>query len=175
MNDKLETFVKDNKKQFEVKSPSNQLWERIAAELDKEKPRKKNRFYPWMNFAAILVIGLGIYLTYNYRQANNRIEVADVNAAFGKKVVRYASLIEEKKDSLQVYKKENPELYNKFIVDMNKLSNDYNTLKKQLQTSPNREIVVKAMVKNLEIQSNVLSQQLEIINQINQYKKESTI
>ena len=50
--------------------------------------------------------------------------------------------------------------------------NDYQELKKQLQTSPNKSLVGKAMMKNLEIQLQMISQQLYIINQVNQYKKE---
>ena len=177
MSNKLEGFVKENKKAFEEKGPSDQLWKRIEAELDKKKhqPTKNFKRYQWLSIAAVLLISFGIYFTYNYKQINSNVEVADVDVSFGKKAVRFASLIEEKKDSLQVYEKENPELYNKFTADMEKLTLDYESLKKQLQTSPNREIVVRAMIKNLEIQFNVLSQQLEIINQVNQYKKESSI
>ncbi|RZJ99345.1 MAG: hypothetical protein EOO43_26740, partial [Flavobacterium sp.] len=79
MKNKLEGFVKDNKKQFEVKGPSDKLWAKIEAELDKqEKPKKSIKLYQWMSIAAMLVISLGVYFTYNYKQANN-IDVADIN------------------------------------------------------------------------------------------------
>jgi hypothetical protein len=177
MSDKLEGFVKDNKKEFEVKGPSDQLWEKISAELDKKKEHSTGRIKPyrWMSIAALLIVSLGIYFVYNFKQANGEVVVADVNTVLGKKEVHFASLIEEKKDSLQVYSEENPELYSKFTDDIGKLDKDYEDLKKQLQTSPNRDAVVKAMMKNLEIRSNILSQQLNIINQVNQYKKENTI
>jgi hypothetical protein len=176
MNNKLEGFVKNNKKEFEVKGPSDQLWERIAAELDKKQQPKKNfRLYQWMSIAAILVISFGIYLNYNHKQNSQGIAVADVSKRLGEKEIHFVSLIEEKKDSLQVYEKDNPELYNKFTTDMAKLNSDYEKLKKQLQTSPNPAIVVRAMMKNLELQSDILTQQLIIINQVNQYKKENSI
>lgn len=176
MNNKLEGFVKDNKKAFEAKGPSDQLWARIEAELDKkEKPKKSIKLYPWMSIVAVLVVTFGVYFTYNYNQVYSNIDVADVNPVFGKKELHFASLIEEKKDSLQIYSEENPELYTKFTDDISKLDSDYEDLKKQLQTSPNRESIVRAMMKNLEIRSNILSQQLNIINQVNQYKKENTI
>jgi hypothetical protein len=175
MSNKLEGFVKDNKKAFEEKGPSNQLWERISAELDRKEQKKSIKIYQWMSIAAILVISLGAYLTYSFQQVNRTIDVADVSKSFGKKEVHLASLIEEKKDSLQVYAKDNPELYNKFMSDVSKLNNDYEDLKKQLQTSPNSQVVVRAMMKNLDIQLQVLNQQLMIINQVNQYKKENSI
>ncbi|MDQ7949141.1 MAG: hypothetical protein REI78_05360 [Pedobacter sp.] len=174
MKNKLEGFIKENKREFEVKGPSEQLWERISAELDKKQQKKSFKLYQWMSIAAMLVIGLGAYLTYSY-QSHRQIDVADVSKSFGKKEVHLASLIEEKKDSLEVYAKDNPELYHKFMSDVSKLNADYETLKKQLQTSPNSQIVVRAMMKNLDIQLQVLNQQLMIINQVNQYKKENSI
>lgn len=176
MSNKLEEFVKANKREFEVKGPSDQLWDRIAAELDKkDQPKKSVKLYSWLSIAAMLVISVGIYFMASYKKANNGVEIADVSPDFKSKQVHLTSLIEERKDSLQVYGKDNPELYGKFIEDMGKLSRDYEALKMELQSSPNREAVVRAMMKNLEVQSQLLSQQLGIINQVNQYKKENSI
>lgn len=175
MSDKLEGFVKNNKKAFEEKGPSEQLWDRISAELDKNQHQKKTKLYQWMSIAAMLLVSMGAYLTYNYQTGQRAIDVADVSKSFGNKKVHLASLIEEKKDSLQVYAKDNPELYNKFTADMDKLSKDYDALKQKLQTTPNSQAIVRAMMKNLDIQLQVLNQQLMIINQVNQYKKESVI
>eukprot|EP00388_Colpodella_angusta_P006563 GDKJ01019293.1.p2 GENE.GDKJ01019293.1~~GDKJ01019293.1.p2 ORF type:complete len:176 (-),score=9.84 GDKJ01019293.1:1412-1939(-) len=175
MNNKLEGFVKDNKKEFEVKGPSEKLWERIAAELDKEdKPKKSVKLYQWLSVAAVLVMGFGIYFTVNYNTSKN-IEVADISPVFGEKEVRFASQIEEKKDSLLIYAQANPELYQKFTNDLKNLDAEYEKLKEQLPTSPNQLFIVKAMVKNREMQLQVLKQQLMIINQVNQYKKENSI
>jgi hypothetical protein len=173
MNNKLEGFVKENKKAFEAKGPSDQLWNRIEAELDKKSKKKPIKFYQWLSVAAVLMVSLGIY--YSLTRVNSEIAVADVNPDYGKKEVHFASLIEEKRDSLELYSKENPDLFKKFVNDLKKLDENYEGLKKELQTSPNPEAVVSEMMKNLEIQANILSQQLLIINQVNQYKKENTI
>jgi len=172
MNNKLEGFVKDNKKQFEVKGPSDKLWGKIAAELDKKPEKKTISLYQWMSIAAMLVLTVGVYFGYQYKKMNAEIMVADINPGLGKKEVRFTSLIEEKRDSLLIFADADPELYQKFMTDMGKLDKDYQELKKQLQTSPNRALVGKAMMKNLEIQLQMISQQLYIINQVNQYKKE---
>ncbi|WP_199117305.1 hypothetical protein [Pedobacter sp. ASV28] len=175
MSDKLEGFIKENKKQFEVGGPSDQLWNRIAAELDKKPVKKNIRLYQWLSVAAMLVLSLGIYFGYQHKKINGEIIVADINPNLGKKEVRFTSLIEEKRDSLQVFANSDPELYKKFMADLGKIDADYQELKKQLQTSPNKALVGKAMMKNLEIQLQMISQQLYIINQVNQYKKESII
>ena len=173
MNNKLEGFVRDNKKAFEVKGPSDALWSKIEAELDKKKPAKKTfGFYQWMSVAAMLVLTVGVYFGYQYKKMNTEIMVADINPKMGKNEVRFTSLIEEKRDSLQTLAGADPELYKQFTADLSKLDKDYQELKKQLQTSPNKSLVGKAMMKNLEIQLQMISQQLYIINQVNQYKKE---
>jgi hypothetical protein len=54
------------------------------------------------------------------------------------------------------------------------MDSTYNRLNKDLATSPNRERVLRAMIRNLQIQSEILNQQLEVIEQINQTKKEQS-
>jgi hypothetical protein len=174
MSNKLEGFVKDNKKEFEVKGPSDKLWAKIEAELDKKaKPKKSIKMYQWMSIAAMLVVSLGLYFTYNYKQANN-IDVADINPEFGKREISFVSQIQEKKDSLDNYAAANPDLHKRFTEDLKNLDIEYDRLKAQLPQSPDQIFVVKAMVKNREMQLQVLKQQLMIINQVNQYKKEES-
>ena len=176
MSNKSEGTVKDNKKEFEVKGPSNELWAKIEAELDKkQQPKKSIKLYQWMSIAAMLIISVGVYFTYNYKQANSTIEIAQVSPEFSQKEVRFVNQIEEKRDSLAVYATENPELYQQFTADLKNLDAEYEKLKLELQKTPNQLFVVKAMVKNREMQLQVLKQQLSIINQVNQYKKESSI
>ena len=176
MNNKLEGFVKDNKKEFEVKGPSTQLWAKIEAELDKkQQPKKSIKLYQWVSIAAMLLISAGIDFTYNYKQVNRTIEVAQVSPEFSQKEVRFVNQIEKKKDSLAVYATENPELYQQFTSDLKNLDAEYEKLKLELQKTANQLFVVKAMVKNREMQLQILQQQLMIINQVNQYKKESSI
>ncbi len=175
MSHQLEEFVKNNKKQFDSEGPSPELWKRIEAGLDQKKPRKTIRMYQWMSIAALLLISLGVYFSSSFSPTKKAVQLADVNPEIARKSVHFASLIEEKKDSLQVYAKDNPELYQSFTSDMEKLDKDFHQLQQQLQNSPNQKTIVRAMMKNLEIQLQVLNQQLLIINQVNQYNKENSI
>ena len=67
---------------------------------------------------------------------------------------------------LKEIEKENPNLYKKFVTDINKLDSSYNALKKELPENPNREQLLEAMIENLRLQTEILNQQLSIINQI---------
>lgn len=169
----LEEFVKNNKKAFEEEGPSAALWANIEAQLlQHQKTKTKLKIYLWLSVAAVLTLGLGLYFGISIR---SNVDVADINPEFGKKEVRFATQIEEMKDSLDIYAKQNPELYHKFTDDLKNLDNEYEKLKAELPKSPNQLFVVKAMVKNREMQVQVLNQQLEIINQVNNYKMEQTL
>lgn len=128
----------------------------------------------WIGIAASLLVVLGIGYMYNQKvQPGNAL--AQVNPQQAKKQVQFSSMIAQKADSLEVYAAENPELYQKFASDLERIQADYDLLKKDLVKSPNQEFVIRAMEKNLELQLQVVSQQLHIINQVRQVNKDSQL
>ncbi|MGM9476376.1 hypothetical protein ACS5PU_08090 [Pedobacter sp. GSP4] len=175
MNNKLETFVKENRKAFDVMEPSAALWAKIEKELDTKKKKKPVKLYLWMSAAAAIVVVFALGWFYAGKLQNNGVEIADVSASYAKKEVHFAGLITEKRDSLAIFASANPELYKKFTADLKKLDEDYEKLKAELPSSPDQTFVVKAMVKNREIQLQLLKQQLLIINQVDDYKKVNQI
>ena len=68
--------------------------------------------------------------------------------------------------------KNDPEMYQEFTKEIAKMDSTYKRLNNNLATSPNQELVLKAMIRNLEMQTEVLNQQLNVIEQFNQMKKE---
>ncbi|WP_029282129.1 hypothetical protein [Pedobacter sp. R20-19] len=175
MNNKLETFVKENRRSFDIMEPTPALWAKIEEKLDQKKEKKPIQLYLWMSVAAAIVVVFGLGWLYAGRMQNGAIEIADVNAVYAKKEVQFAGLIIEKRDSLAIFASANPELYKKFTADLKKLDEEYERLKNELPTSPNQTFVVKAIVKNREIQLQLLKQQLLIINQVDDYKKVNQI
>ena len=177
MNNKgLEEYIREHRKEFDVNLPSDQLWGKISDALDGQKVKKRSGVPLWLGIAASLIVVMGLIFTYTYHNSGNEeLRIADINPVYAKKELKFASLIEEKKDSLEVFAKKNPELYAQFSADLTKLGNSYEALKKELQHSPNQKVVVKAMVKNLELQLQVISQQLSIITEVDEYKKENQI
>jgi len=175
MSKQLEDFIKENKKEFDTDRPSMALWCKIELGLDQKKKKEPANFRLWIGIAASLTILLSIGFFILYPGKNNGMSVADVNPVYAKKEVKFCNLIEQKKDSLQVFAGTNPELYRQFDADLQKLNKTYEDLRKDLATSPNQQLVVKAMIKNLEIQLQLVSQQLSIISEVNEYKKENSI
>jgi hypothetical protein len=175
MSTKLEKYVKEHKKSFDTEMPSEELWNKINTTLNKKKINEPYKLRLWIGIAASIAVAMTIVFYYTSNDQNAGISVADVNPAYARKQVKYASLIERKTDSLEVLARENPQLYRKFTADLQDIKSDYKELKQQLPESANQPLVVKAMEKNLELQLQVVSQQLMIINQVKQYKKDNLL
>jgi anion-transporting ArsA/GET3 family ATPase len=169
MSKKLEIFIKDNRKSFDTEQPSPELWSKINAGLDRKQPVNPNRWKVWIGIAASLTLVLGLFF-YADQGNSDVLSAADVNPEYARKQMRFASLIEQKTDSLEALARKNPELYDRFSADLQEIKSDYKQLKNELPQSANQKLVVKAMERNLELQLQVVSQQLTIINQVNRYK-----
>ncbi|WP_443937110.1 hypothetical protein [Pedobacter sp. MW01-1-1] len=176
MNNSLETFVKDNRKAFDVLEAPTGLWDKIEKELNTQKKKKKSsHVYLWMSSAAAVILVFGLLWVYNGTKSIKTLDIVDVDSTYAKKEVHYAGLITEKRDSLEFFAAANPELYKKFTSDLRKIDAEYERLKTELPISPNQLLVVKAMIKNREAQLQLLKQQLIIINQVDDYKKVNQI
>jgi hypothetical protein len=52
------------------------------------------------------------------------------------------------------------------------MDSTYKELSNELPASPNQELVLKQMIKNLQIQTQVLTQQLKVFTQYNEMRNE---
>ena len=180
---KLEKFIGDNRKEFDDEVPSVAVWQNIAAGLA-EKQQKKfilTPLYKWSIAASILLTaGITIFLMLNNKKPTGNFtasvktdSAANANNAPDNtpEVNEFAKLVTLKQEELKALAPEQPELYKKFTTDINQLDSSYKSLKSKLSATPNREMLIEAMIQNLQLQLNVLNQQLNIINQIKQSKK----
>lgn len=176
------------------------LEQQLASEkgqTQKNEPSKKNytlvfTLLRWTAAAAILVLaGLEVYSLLNNHTATAPPVVAEqpapkdtpsapgdpilkeINPTYAQEVYHFTQLIELKQNELKEIEKDNPDLYKKFVSDINKLDSSYNALKKELPDNPNREQLLEAMIENLRLQTEILNQQLHIINQIKASKNTS--
>ena len=193
MRSKLEKFIVDNREEFDSEQPSGQLWNRINGEMNpgsKGKVVRMRKFW-WSAAAAAVVILLGVG-SYYLGSLNNNVNTGiakvepnqgispeteaimkEINPGYAKEVYHFTQLIELKQNELEKIRKEEPELYNKFLGDITKLDSSYNALQKQLPENPNREQLLEAMIQNLRLQTELLNQQLLIIQQIKKSKSNS--
>ena len=98
-------------------------------------------------------------------------EINKLPPEYASQMNQFVKMIDTKQEELKTLAKEQPELYQKFTIAINQLDSSYNTLKNQLSSTPNTEMLLEAMIQNLQLQLNVLNQQLNIIHQIKDSKK----
>ena len=183
---RLEKFIEANRDEFDDMEPSAKTWKQVEAGL-----KKKTGFYymrtavmRWSIAASILLLaGIATYLSVNKNIPPNKATasngdtiVTDLTALApieAPEMNQFAKMILLKQEELKILTKEQPALYQKFAKDFYQLDSSYNILKTKLSVTPNRELLIEAMIQNLQLQLNVLNQQLNIIQQIKQSKKYS--
>ena len=136
------------------------------------------KFYKWsIAAAAMLILASGAYFIFIKKPvvttvvAKTEPDINSLAPEYAPQMNQFVKLIETRQEELKALAKEQPELYQQFTTAVNQLDSSYNSLKNQLSATPNREMLLEAMIQNLQLQLNVLNQQLNIINQIKQSKK----
>jgi len=176
MSKRLEDFIKTNSADFDDLEPGNDLWNRIEKKLPKEvTPREAKTFTLGfvMRVAAIVITVMAVgFVFYLKSEKPAGVNLADISPEYAQQQVHYASLVESKRIELKTLAKNDPQLYREFSGEIAKMDSTYKKLNTDLATSPNQESVLHAMIRNLQIQTEVLNQQLQVIEQFNQMKKE---
>ncbi len=176
MSEELEKFVSENREAFDDKMPPARVWNGIDAALTGKKKKKNlSPIIKWsVAAAAMFTISLLVYTNVGSKKeiTGPSVDQTD-NMPVTPEVRAFSKLIVLKQEELKKLSKEQPELYNKFTKDITQLDSSYKALKDQLNSTPNKEMLVEAMIQNLQLQLDVLNQQLNIIKEIKQSKKYS--
>ncbi|GAB3909816.1 hypothetical protein [Mucilaginibacter boryungensis] len=183
MSKRLEDFIRNNKVEFDDLEPREGLWDNIESklfteeqpviELPKKRETKTFSLGYVLRVAAIVIMVMCIsFVLYIKNQRANTVDYAAINPEFAKQRMQYASLVQTKRSELKTLTKSNPELYHEFSAEIAKMDSTYKKLNHDLATSPNQERVLRAMIRNLQIQTEVLNQQLNVIEQFNELKNQ---
>ena len=181
---RLEKFINENRGEFDDMVPPESLWLQVEAGLTK-KTGKLFLLSPLIKWstavAVLLIIATTVFIGLNKKSPAETITAKSTDTVVTDLVTlapeeapemnQFAKLISVKQEELKILSKEQPVLYQEFSKDITQLDSLYNTLKIKLSVTPNREMLIEAMIQNLELQLNVLNQQLNIIHQIKQSKK----
>ena len=192
MNKQLDDFIRNHRDEFDSDLPSPQVWNKIDERLTGAPKKAKVVQFAWMRWSAAAAVVLMIGAAYMYwfnskpvirQQVVENKDAApvvvdsnllnEINPVYAKELYHFTQLIELKQDELKQVAKENPQLYKQFVTDINKVDSSYNVLKQELPANPNREQLLEAMIRNLQVQMDMLNQQLQIIQQIKQSKNKS--
>lgn len=178
MSKRLDDFIKNNRHEFDELEPGSNLWDKIEEELPQQFREQKREAKTFslgfvLRVAAMVFVVMGAcFFAYLKSSKPATINFAAINPEYAKQQVQYASLIASKRTELKSVAKADPQLYHEFTAELTKMDSTYRKLNKDLATSPNQEAVLRAMIRNLQVQTEVLNQQLNVIEQFNEFKNQ---
>ena len=186
MNSNLEKFVNRNRSEFDTEHPSADVWSKIEKTLPVKKKSKVfslRDIYKFSAAAAVVCIVLtSVYFLYIRQQKTETAQVetktnnSDLNGIAPEYIAEAKQVfnaIETRQEELKEATADNPELYKQFLEDIQLLDSTYNMLQKQAAHTANKDVIMKAMLQNLQLQAELLYRQLLITNDINKQKKQN--
>ena len=187
MSSELEKFIRKNRGDFDDADPSGKVWKNIEQSLPVKKEARRftiGDIYKWTAAAAIFFIALtSVYFLFINKPGSNEPERTSTvktgteeNSSrldnFNSISIEYAAEFKEAEQAVQDRQKElraaianDPALYRKFQEDLNTLDSSYRLLREQASQSMNGDVIIKAMIQNLQLQSELLGRQLMIIHE----------
>lgn len=168
MKDELEKLVTSNTDAFDVYEPPGNLWNKIDKEL---RPKKKQHIAGY-SIAAGIVLLLGIFIGFMHQPAKKVEYAANVSAVSNLEVsdaeAYYTSMVTTRRSQMNKFGKDFPDLFHDFDHEMDTLNAIYNQLKTEYVKSNGNPAVLKALIANLQLQAQLATRQLQIIQQIQQ-------
>ncbi len=193
MSSLLEKFMNNNRRDFDSENPSAKVWENIEKNIPVKKSAKVfsiKDIYKWAAAAAILFITLTAAYFLWIRKPEvietavkaekkgdsntvNQSDILTIAPEYAAEAKQFYRIIETKQQELKSVTKDQPNLYNQFAMDLSTLDSSYRVLKNQATVTPNRDVIIKAMMQNLQLQAELLNRQLMIINDFKNNKNEN--
>ena len=182
-NNLLENFVQKHREAFDDQEPNSQLWLSIKQDLTNYTPTRKIRTVPitrvWQ-VAAIFLILLVVSLVLQRQflipempsQRITKVDVTEIyrlNPELAETEQFYIQQIQLKQQEIRQYNFTDTE----FETDLQQLEELYDQLKTDLVQSGNNEQVLSAMIQNLQLRSEILNRQIEILEQLQQFNNEN--
>ena len=167
--DRLEEFVINNREDFDIHSPSPEVWEKLNKQLTPttiKQPRNLN----WLKIAAVIalaILGSGVVVT--------QIMMPDQQYKFAQEVdpemkelieaeAYYAQQVDGKLKEIRKCYQLIPELQMEVEDDLQELESMYNNLKTDLKENVSNKEVIEAMIENNRFRMKLVDQVLEQIN-----------
>ncbi len=179
MSSNLEKFVNRNRSEFDTEHPGADVWKKIEQTLPVKKKAKVFSLRDIFKFSAaaavVCIVLTSVYFVYIRQQKNETVavETKSGSAVFKGMTAEYAAeakqvfnAIETRQEELKEATADNPELYKQFLDDLQLLDSTYNMLQKQAAVTANKDVIMKAMLQNLQLQAELLYRQLMISNDI---------
>ena len=175
MKDRLEKYIEDNRNEFDMREPSADLWNKIAANQNQPKVRRLNASVLW-RVAAVIVIFLTGFLVQEIRYnigGDNTLQMAQekqevVIPELQETEAYYAHQVSMMMNEVERYSVNDPGIYEEVKYDLTELDSVYSELKEDLKENVANDEVIEAMIQNYRIKLQILEDLLSELKQINE-------
>jgi hypothetical protein len=187
MSSDLEKFIRKNRGDFDDADPSDKVWKNIERSIAVKKEAKRftiRDIYKWSAAAAIFFIALtSVYFLFikktpgsdpgktstvktGTEENSSRLDnFNSISIEYATQFKQAEQAVEDRQKQLRAAIANDPALYRKFQQDLNTLDSSYRMLREQASHSLNGDVIIKAMIQNLQLQSELLGRQLMIIHE----------
>jgi len=187
MNDKLKRFIEEHREEFDDREPTTELPDRILAARDQQGQSVVRRL-PWTSMvaatlAAFLLLAIAIrYLIGKENHPPERLTGGEPMTKAEPKIRTDSALLQidsaralqleaisreamARQSELESLRKDDPELYQRFLNDLAHLDSNYRSLREMLDRMPNQRQVLQAMEENLRMRLWMLERQGHLIRE----------
>jgi hypothetical protein len=168
--DKLEEFIRKNRNDLDMYTPSEGVWSKVKRNLRKRKPSVNE----WLSLAAMIVLILctGIILIRigNNRAASNadlkgEAGLEQANPHLKETEIYYNNLVNSLYHEATPLLTGNPEIKKELNSDISQLDSICSDIKKDLKDNVANQEVVEALIQNYRIKIRLLEDMLSILKE----------
>ena len=186
MKERLEQFIHSNREAFDDQLPPSLNWEKVNNRIITKEKRAKAYILSGLKFwvAALALAGIATVLFLivennklksDLTASQQRLEQQDLQKQptidYDREINQFTQIVAKKQNQLSGISREYPSLYKSFTSDINELNKEFENLKLELNSVPEQDEVLDAMIQNLKLQAELLNEQLQIIHQLKSTKK----
>ena len=168
-DDRFERFVIDNRDEFDIHSPSPEVWGKLNLQLNKQNKKHWTKS-GWLKIAAVValvLIGSGVFVT-NFISPTHRLRLASDADPELRELIEaeayYAHQVNGKMQEIRKCYKLVPELQMEVEDDLLELENMYQSLKIDLKENISNKEVIEAMIENNRYRMKLVD---DVLTQIN--------
>ena len=167
MRDNLEKFIEQNREDFNIYTPSDEIWNKIKKNNIPSKSRILSPKF-LLRIAAVVIIFLtGFYIQeIRYNQQNkinivkNNIIKSQLPPELKETENYYAHKVSTMVSEVEKYTKQDPYILDEVKTDLSELDSVYVDLKKDLKENASNKEIVEAMIQNYKIKIEILEELL---------------
>lgn len=168
--DKLEKFMMENREDFDVFEPNEELWEGIQQSIT--PVRKLNWKTIALRVAAVVVIFIASYFFHDLMQQNSNNQMAEENMEQPNEQMQmlmeaelfYTSQINTAQEEFILLSGNDKELIDDIKYDLSELDKVFDELKNDLKENGDNQEVIEAMIQNYRIKLQILNEMLGQMN-----------